>query len=100
MASKVDIGRTYRAIVTGFEGLCIGKCTYLTGCDRAGIQPRTLDKDGKPQDSIWFDESELVLVDVPIVVLDTEPVVYVQIPDYAMTKTRKGGPGRYDPSAR
>ena len=94
MSKKVtaEIGLTYRAIVSGFEGLCVARATYLTGCDRAGIQSRSLDKDGKPQDAIWFDESELELVGAPKVTLDTDSTV--------SEKTRKGGPGRYDPPSR
>ena len=87
-----ELGKTYRAIVTGFEGVCLSKAQFLTGCDRAGLQSRDLDKDGKPMDLVYFDESELEeVLSAAVIELDTEPVE---------AKTRRGGPGRYDPPRR
>ena len=86
-----ELGKTYRAIVTGFEGVCVAKVTFLTGCDRAGLQSRELDS-GKPIEVMYFDEPEIE--EVPgqsRVSYNTEPVE---------AKTRRGGPGRYDPPRR
>ena len=84
-----ELGRTYRAIVTGFEGVCIAKVTFLTGCDRVGLQSRELDN-GKPIEVVYFDEPEIeAVLGQAVVSYNTEPI--------EEAKTRRGGPGRYDP---
>jgi hypothetical protein len=57
MGKRVPLGCVAKDRITGFEGLVIGKHQYLTGCNKVTIQPMKLDKDGKPIESQWFDES-------------------------------------------
>lgn len=54
----IELGKTYRDLVTGFTGVCMGITQYLTGCDRIGLLSTTL-KDGKPLDWMWYDSSML-----------------------------------------
>lgn len=45
--------------ITSFTGIVIGITEWLNGCRRIGIQPQTLDKDGKPPEVQWFDEQQV-----------------------------------------
>ena len=69
------LGNTYVDIISGFEGICVGKATYLTGCDQSCLKPKQLnkDKDG-PGDSHWFDDTLLVLKNGERFDVDTRPV--------------------------
>jgi hypothetical protein len=58
---EIQTGSTYRDEITGFEGLCTGRCQYISGCDQALLQPPV--KDGKFEDARWFDVQRLVAVD-------------------------------------
>lgn len=46
--SKVELGKKYKDIVHGVEGIATTYCSYLTGCDRVTLQ--YLDKDGNIKD--------------------------------------------------
>lgn len=59
---RVQLGKPYRDIVTGFSGIVAGRCEYLTGCNQALIQPRGLEG-GKMIDSVWIDEQKLVPIE-------------------------------------
>jgi hypothetical protein len=39
----IELGRLGRDKITGFQGILIGKCTYLTGCDQYGLAPPAKD---------------------------------------------------------
>jgi hypothetical protein len=85
--SDFPLGTRVRDKFTGFDGIAIGECRYLTGCNRIGILPTVLDKDGKSRDSEWFDIGR-----VEIVVAEG---VHADDPS-----GKKGGPGGFDPSER
>lgn len=57
-----SLGDKVKDIVTGFEGILIGKTDFLNGCTRWGVQSDTL-KDGLPTEAQWFDEPQLELVE-------------------------------------
>ena len=64
------LGFTFRDTITGFTGVAIGHCEYLTGCHQTLLQPTGTDPTKRP-DSEWFDDQRLELVtDVPALVLD------------------------------
>lgn len=63
----MELGTWARDIITGFEGIIIGKVTYITGCDQYLLQPKV--KDGAHVESRWIDEGRLQVVDVTPVVL-------------------------------
>lgn len=58
----IKLGDRVRDIYTGFEGTAASRTQWLHGCDRIGIEPTELDKDGKVQESQCFDEQRVELV--------------------------------------
>ena len=70
----IELGVVAKDVVTGFEGVVMGRAQYLTGCDQYMVKPQGLDKDGKVRDSVWFDENRLEVTNHESLVLpgDTE----------------------------
>ena len=58
---KHELGKRAVDKITGFSGVLTSRCEFLTGCNRYCIQPTEL-KDGKPIDSIYFDEDQIDIV--------------------------------------
>lgn len=58
----MEMGIKVRDKITGFEGVVSGRCQHLTGCDTYGVTPK-VDKDGKVQDTHWFDQHRLEVVE-------------------------------------
>ena len=56
--TNVELGKTYRDIITGYSGICIGRCQYITGCDQALLVP-PVNPDGVKYDGTWFDVQRL-----------------------------------------
>jgi len=56
-----DLGKRAKDKITGFTGVLTARCEFLTGCNRYCIQPQEL-KDGKPIDSIYFDEAQIEII--------------------------------------
>jgi hypothetical protein len=61
MTSKanVQLGDEARDTITGFSGVCVARTEWLNGCWRITLQPKSLNKDGKPVDSETFDDFQL-----------------------------------------
>jgi hypothetical protein len=57
----LELGQRAKDKITGFEGILTSRCEFLTGCNRYCIQPTEL-RDGKPVDSLYFDEACLEIV--------------------------------------
>lgn len=57
----IKLGQKINDPVSGVDGIALGRCTFLNGCARILLQPK-LDKDGKKQRSIWFDEPQIKVV--------------------------------------
>jgi hypothetical protein len=55
------LGTLAKDKITGFSGIITARCEFLTGCSRYCIQPTEL-KDGKPIDSLYFDEAQIEIV--------------------------------------
>lgn len=53
------LGYTFRDQITGFEGVAIAHCVYITGCNQTLIAPRMVEN-GKPVTPEWFDDQRLV----------------------------------------
>lgn len=62
MSFKIELGSQVRCKITGFCGVVVGRYEYLHGCRRYGVQTKEL-KDGKPQDSVGFDEDALEVIE-------------------------------------
>ena len=61
-APEIEFEKVYRDRITGFEGKCTGFCSYISGCDQVLLVPG-LDKDGKHQTGLWFDDDRLIDVE-------------------------------------
>lgn len=61
MAKKpsIEFGRTYRDRITGFQGTCTGKSSFISGCDQALIVP-PIAADGAFRQGEWFDDERLI----------------------------------------
>ena len=68
MDQRKSMGKLARDKVTGFEGVIVGVCAYLTGCDQYGIQPPA--KDGEIKPSQWFDVHRVEIVGEGVRVAD------------------------------
>lgn len=51
----ITLGDEVRDKVSGFKGIATSKVTFLYGCVRVEITPKT--KDGKKAESVYVDES-------------------------------------------
>lgn len=67
-----ETGYRFRDELTGFEGVCVGHVTYLTGCDQLLLQPKSEKGDSRPA-SEWFDLNRLTRMDAPRVSFDVGP---------------------------
>ena len=56
---KFELGVILKDIVTGFEGVAMGRTQYFTGCNHYGLSSQILSKEGKPNEWEWFDESRM-----------------------------------------
>ena len=62
MKSKdVVLGTVARDMITHFEGVIVGKTTWLNGCCRVGLQTRKLE-DGKMIDPVWIDVEQVKFI--------------------------------------
>lgn len=69
MNHEIKLGRVYRDVLTGFEGVAVGVVDYLTGCSQVLLQPKA--KDGAFVDSHWLDVQRCRLdTESPAVALD------------------------------
>ena len=57
--TMIELGQKAKDKVTGFEDIIVGRIEYLTGCDQYGLAPPA--KDGKTNDTQWFDEGRIVI---------------------------------------
>lgn len=55
---KHELGTKVRDKVTGYTGIVIGRTEWLYGCRRYTVQSQEM-KDGKPVESMGFDEDAL-----------------------------------------
>jgi hypothetical protein len=54
----IELGTRVKDSITGFSGVATARTEYLYGCVRVAVEPTEL-KDGKPIESVWFDEQRL-----------------------------------------
>lgn len=58
---KLELGTKVKDKVTGYTGIVIGRTEWLYGCRRYTVQSQEM-KDGKPVESMAFDEDALELL--------------------------------------
>lgn len=66
---KFELGEVLIDVITGFVGVAMGRTQYFTDCNHYGLASQKLDKDGKPVEWQWFDETRLELKGRPRVEL-------------------------------
>ncbi len=69
---KFELGEVLKDVVTGFEGVVMGRTQYYTQCNHYGLLPQRLDKDKKEPEWGWFDETRLVRAKKKAVMLKVE----------------------------
>ncbi len=66
------LGMHAKDVITGFEGIITGHCSYITGCDQCLVQPKK-SKTGDYIDGKWFDKNRLVIrTEFEPIVLETD----------------------------
>lgn len=55
------LGAKAKDVITGFEGIIIGRSDHITGCNTYGLKPK-VDKEGKTVEAEWFDETTIKVV--------------------------------------
>lgn len=94
MFKPIGLGDRVKDPVTGFVGIITCTTTWLNGCIRFGVQQEKLGKDGKAQESVYFDQTQLVLVKAGV----HTPMVLVAGPAPKPEARRSsGGPAREGP---
>lgn len=74
------LGDRVKDELTGFTGIVIVRSEHLQGCLQVAVKPETLDKDGVPKKTQWFDEPQLEIVEKGVIksqgqkLVDTKPV--------------------------
>jgi hypothetical protein len=68
---NIEMGKTYKDKITGFTGICTGKCDYISGCSQALRQPKKKE-DGTGPDGCWFDFQRLDEMPGEKIVLENE----------------------------
>lgn len=61
MKQEFVFGNILRDKVTGFEGMYVGKCEYMTGCTQLRLQPK-VKPDGSYVEGLWLDEGKIELI--------------------------------------
>jgi hypothetical protein len=62
---KIELGDKVRDKVTGFEGIVTGRYSYLSGCDRFGVQGVAIK--GEVKEAVSFDEVHLEVIKKAVV---------------------------------
>jgi hypothetical protein len=58
----IPLGVKARDVVTGFVGVVVARTVWMAGCVRVTLAP-SVDKDGKVQDQVTFDEDTVEVLD-------------------------------------
>ena len=80
--ADIELGCLAADLVTGFEGIVVGKADYLYGCHQYALTPKAVD--GKTQPTEWFDAGRVKRIGDGI-----EPA--------AVQAVKPGGPNRDAP---
>lgn len=61
----IVLGSTVRDKISGFEGVAVGRTTYLFGCVRVEVTPNKCDSGKVNTDAFVFDEPQLEVIAEP-----------------------------------
>lgn len=65
---KFKNGQTAKDCVTGFKGIIVSRCDYVTGCAQYLLQPKAVNN--TQQDGKWLDENRLSLCKKKQIILE------------------------------
>lgn len=66
MAKKtIELGSKVKDVITGIQGIAIGQCIWLTGCDQYWLKQQGVDKDGKAYQMDLYDVQRLIVLEPP-----------------------------------
>ncbi len=82
---KFSLGEVVSEKITGFEGVIVSQCNYISGCIQYGVLSRRLTPEGQTQKWTYYDENRLMLTGEERTLLDVEP---------ELPKNRIGGADR------
>lgn len=85
---EIKLGMEVQDTISGLKGICTCVSNWLYGCSRIGIQPQGLDKDGRKQETEFFDEAGVKIIG---------PGLREEAKTPAPTTHRTGGPNREHP---
>ena len=74
MIFMIEFGKTYRDMVTGFEGICVGMVEWLYGCKQYILAPKAENTSKKEASSVFY-EKQLEEIDAGISDKIEAPVV-------------------------
>lgn len=69
----INVGDKVRDLVTGFEGIVVGKTEWINNCVTVGVKPRVKD-DGTIIEAHWFDVPQLELIERNVVARTSQNV--------------------------
>ena len=90
MSDLAQLGDRVRDPISGFTGIATSITTWLHGCIRLGVVPEKLDKEGKPKDDRYFDQTQLVVLKRGV----HKPVALTTAEVPLETRRSRGGPSR------
>lgn len=67
----IELGATYKDLITGFTGVAVGHVFYISGCNQTLLSPR-VDKANKSEPPNWFDDQRLERLRNAVVALENE----------------------------
>jgi len=68
---NIQLGASYKDVITNFSGVAVGHCVYISGCSQVLLVPK-VDAKGKRMEGEWFDEQRLEQIEAEIIVLQNE----------------------------
>jgi hypothetical protein len=89
-----QLGDRVKDPISGFTGIATSITTWLHGCIRLGVVPEKLDKDGKPKDDRYFDQTQLVVLKEAV----HKPMMLDVIEAPPEVRKSRGGPSRERPA--
>lgn len=70
---KFYLGDELEDSITGFKGVATARIQYLNGCLQYCIQPRSLNENGIPSESRYYDEAQLLLKKAAKTIITEKP---------------------------
>lgn len=87
----IGLGDRVKDNVTGLEGIVVAITTWLHGCIRLAVQDEKLDKDGKPKEANYFDQTQVKLIKKGVHAPQVVGAIEAPKPE---TRRSTGGPRR------